>query len=113
TRSSFGHFRAAGGCHGREPTEYIGRTKFLSSHTAAQRLTLHRISARTARMGPVSRIYFDHNATTPVAGACVDAMAAVLREDFGNPSSVHYFGQRAKARMDDARTAVARLLNAD
>ena len=64
-------------------------------------------------MGPVSRIYFDHNATTPVAGACVDAMAAVLREDFGNPSSVHYFGQRAKARMDDARTAVARLLNAD
>src|SRR5262245_13149995 len=64
-------------------------------------------------MGPVSRIYFDHNATTPVAGACVDAMAAVLREDFGNPSSVHHFGQRAKARMDDARTAVARLLNAD
>jgi len=64
-------------------------------------------------MGSVSRIYFDHNATTPVAGACVDAMAAVLREDFGNPSSVHHFGQRAKARMDDARTAVARLLNAD
>ena len=61
----------------------------------------------------MSRIYFDHNATTPVVGACVDAMAAVLREDFGNPSSVHHFGQRAKARMDDARTAVARLLNAD
>ena len=61
----------------------------------------------------MSRIYFDHNATTPVAGACVDAMAAVLREDFGNPSSVHHFGQRAKARMDDARTAVAHLLNAD
>ena len=64
-------------------------------------------------MGRVSRIYFDHNATTPVAEACVDAMAAVLREDFGNPSSVHHFGQRAKARMDDARSAVARLLNAD
>jgi len=64
-------------------------------------------------MGQVSRIYLDHNATTPVAGACVDAMAAVLREDFGNPSSVHHFGQRAKALMDDARTAVARLLNAD
>ena len=61
----------------------------------------------------MSRIYLDHNATTPVAGPCVDAMAAVLREDFGNPSSVHHFGQRAKALMDDARTAVARLLNAD
>ncbi len=71
------------------------------------------VGPRAARMGGVSRIYLDHNATTPVAGACVDAMAAVLREDFGNPSSVHHFGQRAKALMDEARTAVARLLNAD
>ena len=61
----------------------------------------------------MSRIYLDHNATTPVAGACVDAMAAVLREDLGNPSSVHHFGQRAKALIDDARTAVARLLNGE
>jgi cysteine desulfurase len=61
----------------------------------------------------MSRIYLDHNATTPVAGACVDAMAAVLREDFGNPSSVHHFGQKAKSLIDDARASVARLLNAD
>jgi cysteine desulfurase len=61
----------------------------------------------------MQRIYLDHNATTPPSPAVVDRMAAVLREDFGNPSSVHYFGQRAKALLDDARTAVALLIGAD
>jgi cysteine desulfurase len=61
----------------------------------------------------VDRIYLDHNATTPVHPAVVDAMARVLREDFGNPSSVHHFGQRAKAAVDQARTAVAALLGAE
>ena len=42
------------------------------------------------------RIYLDHNATTPLAPSVTDAMAQAMREDFGNPSSVHYFGQRAK-----------------
>jgi cysteine desulfurase len=59
------------------------------------------------------RIYFDHNATTPVDPGVVDAMATVLRQDFGNPSSVHYFGQQAKARLDDARSAVAGLIGAE
>jgi len=58
-------------------------------------------------------IYLDHNATTPLAPAAFDRMAAILREEFGNPSSVHHFGQRAKALIDDARSSVARLLNAD
>jgi cysteine desulfurase len=61
----------------------------------------------------VIRIYFDHNATTPVDPAVVDAMARVLRDDFGNPSSVHHFGQRAKAAIDQARGAVAALIGAD
>ncbi len=56
------------------------------------------------------RIYLDHNATTPLAPSVADAMAQAMREDFGNPSSVHYFGQRAKRRVDDARSAVASLL---
>jgi len=43
------------------------------------------------------RIYLDHNATTPPAPAVVERMAAALRDDFGNPSSVHHFGQRTKA----------------
>ncbi len=59
------------------------------------------------------RIYLDHNATTPVHPAVAEAMAVALREDFGNPSSVHHFGQRAKAAVDQARSAVAALLGAE
>jgi cysteine desulfurase len=59
------------------------------------------------------RVYFDHNATTPVAPSVIDVMTRVLQEDFGNPSSIHHFGQRAKGVMDDARTAVADLLRAE
>jgi len=61
----------------------------------------------------VHRIYLDHNATTPVAPEVADRMADALREEFGNPSSVHHFGQRAKAAIDDARNAVAALIGAD
>ena len=53
------------------------------------------------------RVYFDHNATTPVDPAVADVVVRVLREDFGNASSVHQFGQQAKAILDEARTAVA------
>ena len=59
------------------------------------------------------RVYFDYNATTPLAPEVVDAVARVSREVFGNASSIHHFGQQAKATMDDARSAVAALLNAD
>jgi cysteine desulfurase len=61
----------------------------------------------------LQRIYFDHNATTPLHEAVSDAMVAALREDFGNPSSVHHFGQRAKAAVDHARSAVATLIGAE
>lgn len=64
-------------------------------------------------MSHVQRVYLDYNATTPVHPAVVDAMTKALREDFGNPSSVHHFGQRAKAAMDQARSAVASLIGAD
>lgn len=59
------------------------------------------------------RIYFDHNATTPLDQSVVEVMTTVLQEDFGNPSSVHYFGQRAKARLDEARTAVGGLIGGE
>jgi cysteine desulfurase len=61
----------------------------------------------------VQRIYLDHNATTPLHPAVVDLMTKVLREEFGNPSSVHHFGQKAKSVIDHARSAVAALLEAD
>ncbi len=59
------------------------------------------------------RVYFDHNATTPIGPAIAEVMVRVLREDFGNASSVHRFGQQAKAIMDEARTAVAGLIGAE
>jgi cysteine desulfurase len=59
------------------------------------------------------RIYFDHNATTPVDAAVAEAIARVMTSEFGNASSVHHFGQRAKAILDEARSAVAALIAAE
>jgi cysteine desulfurase len=58
------------------------------------------------------RIYLDHSATTPVDPRVAAAMARSLTEVFGNPSSVHGFGQQARAAVDRARREVAALLNA-
>lgn len=58
------------------------------------------------------RLYLDHNATTPLDPRVLDAMTAVLREDFGNPSSLHWFGQRARAALDVARAQIAALIGA-
>jgi cysteine desulfurase len=59
------------------------------------------------------RVYFDYNATTPLAPEVLEAVVAASRDQFGNASSVHHFGQRAKAALDDARSAVASLIHAD
>lgn len=59
------------------------------------------------------RIYFDHNATTPVDPAVAETITRVMTGEFGNASSVHHFGQRAKAILDEARSAVASLLSAE
>jgi cysteine desulfurase len=58
-------------------------------------------------------IYLDYNATAPVPAEVADAVSAALRECPGNASSIHAFGQRAKALLDEARTAVARLIGGD
>ena len=62
--------------------------------------------------GPM-RVYLDYNATTPLAPEAADAMTTALREVFGNASSVHAFGQQAKAVLDAAREEVAALIGAD
>ncbi len=54
-------------------------------------------------------IYFDYNATTPLDPAVREAMLPFLGDIFGNPSSVHHIGRRARALLDDARDRVARL----
>ncbi len=58
------------------------------------------------------RVYLDHSATTPVDFRVVEAMMPYLTEKFGNASSVHQFGQEARAATDRARRQVARLLGA-
>lgn len=55
-------------------------------------------------------IYLDHNATTPVHPAVLEAMLPYLGEHFGNPSSTHVFGRRAKEAVERARGQVASLL---
>ena len=57
-------------------------------------------------------VYLDHNATTPVLPDVLEAMLPFQREAFGNPSSVHRFGRRARVAVDDARDAVADVLRA-
>ena len=59
------------------------------------------------------RVYFDYNATTPPTPEVVERVTFTTCELFGNPSSVHHFGQQAKAALDEARSAVAALINAD
>jgi cysteine desulfurase len=60
----------------------------------------------------MNRIYLDNNATTPVEPAILDAMLPFLSADFGNASSIHTFGQRARAAVETAREQVASLINA-
>ena len=62
---------------------------------------------------PVPRtIYFDYNATTPLDPAVRDAMLPFLGSVWGNPSSVHHVGRKARARLDDARDRAAKFLGA-
>jgi len=56
-------------------------------------------------------VYFDYAATTPVAPRVLDAMLPYFSEMFGNPSSVHHYGQKAEAALDSARETVASSLN--
>ena len=58
------------------------------------------------------RIYLDHNATTPVDPEVREAMLPFLGGDYGNPSSLHWFGQRARAAIEEARVLVAALVGA-
>ena len=58
------------------------------------------------------RIYFDHNATTPVEPAVLDAMLPYFSADFGNAASIHTPGQRARSAVETAREQVAALIGA-
>jgi len=57
------------------------------------------------------RIYLDNSATTPIAPEVLDAMIPFFKDKFGNASSIHFFGQEARAAVDKARHQVAALIN--
>lgn len=59
------------------------------------------------------RIYMDHSATTPVDPQVIQAMISTLTDSFGNPSSIHSFGQEAHKLIQKARKQVAGLIGAD
>ena len=57
-------------------------------------------------------VYLDYNATTPIDPQVADAIVPFLREHFGNPSSAHIYGRRAREAVERARDEVARLIGA-
>ncbi len=59
----------------------------------------------------MKRVYFDHNSTTPLDKRVLEAMMPFLTTTFGNASSVHAFGQFAKAGLETSREKIAGLLN--
>ena len=58
------------------------------------------------------RAYFDHNATTPLAPEVRETVVSCLDQTYGNASSIHYFGQAAKQRLEAARRQIASLIGA-
>jgi cysteine desulfurase len=56
-------------------------------------------------------IYLDHAATSPLHPEVLEAMQPYMSEHFGNPSSVHHWGRKAKAALDRSRTTIAELLH--
>ncbi|HEX7567924.1 MAG TPA: aminotransferase class V-fold PLP-dependent enzyme, partial [Anaerolineaceae bacterium] len=59
----------------------------------------------------VDQIYLDYAATTPVDSRVLNAMLPYFNETFGNPSSIHRYGQQAEAAVESARETVAAVLN--
>lgn len=57
-------------------------------------------------------VYLDYNSTTPIDPAVIEAMNRVMAENYGNPSSVHRIGQRAKVALEESRERIAALIGA-
>ena len=93
----------------------------MTSHTRSSTLDIRAnlVSRQVWRPLPsasagrtMKRVYLDNNATTQLAPEVFEAMRPHWLEDYGNASSIHWFGQRAKAAIEKAREQVAKLLQA-
>ena len=59
----------------------------------------------------MNKIYLDNAATTPLNEEVIDAMISVMRNQYGNPSSIHSIGQEAKSLIEETRRKIAKYLN--
>ena len=57
------------------------------------------------------RVYLDNAATTPIAPEVIEVMVPIISNEFGNPSSSHFYGRQAKASIETSRRKIAKLLN--
>ena len=64
-------------------------------------------------MSTTRRIYMDHAASKPADSRVVEAMLPFMKSAFGNPSSLHIFGQEARKALEESRTKIAELVNAE
>lgn len=64
-------------------------------------------------MSKTKRIYMDHTAGKPVDPRVMEAMLPYMKSLYGNPSSVHSFGQEARQAIEETRTKIAELINAE
>jgi cysteine desulfurase len=60
----------------------------------------------------LDRIYLDHAATAPVHPDVIEILTSVMKEQFGNPSSIHYFGRAARQIVDESRAKIAKSVGA-
>ncbi|WP_064092459.1 cysteine desulfurase family protein [Rossellomorea aquimaris] len=61
----------------------------------------------------MERVYLDHAATSPMNPEVIEEMTSVMKETFGNPSSIHSFGRESRHIVDHARTKIAQSIHAD
>ena len=61
---------------------------------------------------PTMQIYLDYSATTPTRGEVVNLMQRVMAQEWGNPSSLHVWGNRSATLLEQARTRVGNLIHA-
>lgn len=71
------------------------------------------VTSNKAKLAKRDRLYFDYAASTPVDPRVVCAMQPYFLQRFGNPGSLHHFGQEALAAVDASRETLARLIGAD
>ena len=90
----------------------VGGFLFLCPSLTAVFQRGYSVRGRELRLPNIHRIYFDHNATTPVEAEVLAAMLPYFSAEFGNASSIHSFGQGTRGAVERARIAVAALIGA-